>query len=77
MPVRLQEFRQRASGNVAAARKSEMRMPSSQFGLDSNLKCGFLDAFMQLKKMRMRLADSDPNNLHDSLRRKSSYSFDR
>lgn len=53
-----------------------MRMPWSQFGLDSNLKCRFLDAFVKLEQMRMRLTDSDPNNFHMTFRRESSDSFD-
>ncbi len=75
--VQLQKFRQRASGNIAAARESEMRMPWSKFGLDSNLKRCFLDAFVKLEQMRMRRTNPDPNNFHDSLRWKSSYAFDR
>lgn len=54
-----------------------MRMPRSQFRFDSNLKRGFLDAFVKLKQMRVTCADADPNNLHVALRRESSDFFDR
>ena len=77
VPVRLQEFREHASRNIMAARESEVRMPRSQFGLDPNLKRGFLDAFVQLKKVRMRRADADPNDFHATSRWKCSNALDR
>ena len=44
-----------------------MRMPGAKLRLQADLKRGFLNPFMQLKKMRMRLANADPNDFHHTL----------
>jgi len=54
-----------------------MRMPWTQFGLDSDRERGFLDAFVKLKQMRMAGAGADPDYFHQSFRRKSANAFQR
>ena len=53
-----------------------MRMPRTQFRFQSDLKSGFLNTFVQLKKMWVTSADSDPNNFDMPFGRKCSDSFD-
>ncbi len=52
-------------------------MPRPQFRLDSRCERCFLNALVQLKKMRVCLADSNPDYLYDSFGWKSSHAFDR
>jgi len=54
-----------------------MRMPWAQFRFDSNGERRFLHAFVKLKKMRMSLPDSHPDNFYMTLGRKSSNALDR
>ena len=43
-----------------------MWMPGTQLGLQPHGECCFLNTFVQLEKVRMRLPNSDPNNFRDS-----------
>jgi len=52
-------------------------MPGTQLGLESHCERCFLDTFVQLKKVRMCLSDSNPDNLHVTFRREGSDAFDR
>src|SRR5436309_11538656 len=54
-----------------------MSMPGTQLGLESHCERCFLDTFVQLKKVRMCLSDSNPDNLHVTFRREGSDAFDR
>jgi len=49
-------------GNIPAAREGDVRMKRPQLGLESRVDRGFLDAFVQLEKMRMAGPDADPKN---------------
>ena len=40
-----------------------MRMKRAQIGLEAGSERGFLDAFVQLKKMRMPMAHAEPKNI--------------
>lgn len=53
-----------------------MRMPGPKLRFQSDLERRFLNAFVQLKKMRMALTDANPNNFHVAFGWKSSDSFD-
>lgn len=57
--------------------QSEMRMPRTQFGLESDSQRCFLDTFVQLKKMRVTLSDTDPDYFDGSLWWKCPNAFDR
>ena len=74
--VRFQKFAERATGDAAATRNREMRMPRPQFRLDPHLERRFLDAFVKLKKMRMTRSHADPNYFHHSFRWKCSDDLD-
>ncbi len=47
-------------------------MKRPQIGLESGADGGFLNAFVQLEKMRMPAADSDPNDVRPALPGKNS-----
>ena len=53
-----------------------MRMPRTQIRKQPDRERSFLDPFVQLKKMRMTRADSDPDYFYHAFRRKCSDSFD-
>lgn len=54
-----------------------MRMPRSQIGGETYRKRCVLDAFVQLKEMRMACAHADPDNFRRALGRKCSDTFNR
>lgn len=54
-----------------------MRMPWPQFWFESDLERRFLDAFVKLEQVRMTCADADPDDFHNSFRRKCSNPFHR
>ena len=60
--IRLQEFPERLSGNIAAARNGDVRMPRTKFRLETSSERGFLHSLVNLKQVRVRLADADPDN---------------
>ena len=49
-----------------------MRIPCAQFRLQTDSQSGFLDAFVDLKKMWMARANTHPDNLRDPTWRKGS-----
>jgi len=53
-----------------------MRMPRTQFRLDSNRERRFLNAFVKLKQMWMTGARPNPDYFHQSFRRKSADAFE-
>ena len=54
-----------------------MRMPWPQFRLEPDLERRFLNAFVKLEQVRMPSADADPDDFHNSFRRKCSDGFYR
>ena len=58
------------------ASERDVRMPGAQIRFQSNGEGGFLRALVQLKKMRMTCADTDPDNLWHASWRKCSDAFD-
>src|SRR6516162_9870995 len=52
-------------------------MPRTQLRLDPCGERGFLHAFVDLKQMRVRFADTDPDNLRSTFCRKGSDTSNR
>src|SRR5205823_3123194 len=61
--MRSQKWPQRFRRNITATREGDMRMKRAQIGLEAGGERSFLDAFVQLKKMRMPLAHAEPKNI--------------
>ena len=70
--IRLQEFPERLSGDIPAARECNMRMPRTKFRLETSSERGFLHSLVNLKQVRVRLADADPDNFRSTLCRERS-----
>ena len=70
--IRLQEFPERLSGDIPAARECNMRMPRTKFRLETSSERGFLHSLVNLKQVRVRLADADPDNFRSALCRERS-----
>ena len=70
--IRLQEFPERLGGNIAAARNGDVRMPRTKFRLETSSERGFLHSLVNLKQVRVRLADADPDNFRSALCRERS-----
>ena len=60
--IRLQEFPERLSGDIAATRECDMRMPRTKLRFDTDGQRRFLHALVNLEQMRVRFADADPDN---------------
>ncbi|MEY2537954.1 MAG: hypothetical protein QOG67_1694 [Verrucomicrobiota bacterium] len=54
-----------------------MWMPCAQIRLQANSQSSFLDAFVDLKQMRMARANANPDDLWNAARRKSSNTSQR
>ena len=70
--IRLREFPERLSGDIPAARECNMRMPRTKFRLETSSERGFLHSLVNLKQVRVRLADADPDNFRSALCRERS-----
>jgi len=70
--IRFQKFSQQLRCDIAAARNRNVRMPGVQLRLQPGGERGFLNAFVDLKQMRVRRADADPDNFRSSLSGKRS-----
>ena len=70
--IRLQEFPERLSGDIPAARECNMRMPRTKFRLETSSERGFLHSLVNLKQVRVRLADADPDNFRHAVCREHS-----
>ncbi len=64
-------------GDILAASERDMRMPGAKIRLQPGNERGVLHTFMQLKEMRVRFADTDPNYFWPALGRKNSNPGDR
>lgn len=74
--VGFEKLSKRAGWNVMAARQRKVRVPRSQIGFQSDAERRFLDAFMNLKEVRVPPTDADPDNLNHASWRKCSNAFD-
>src|SRR2546421_713493 len=70
--IRLQEFPERLSGDIPAARECNMRMPRTKFRLETSSERGFLHSLVNLKQVWVRLADADPDNFRHAVCRERS-----
>jgi hypothetical protein len=61
----------RLARNVAAAPQCDVGVPGSKFRFQSRRQGCFLNAFVNLKQMRMTCADADPDDLRRALWRES------
>ena len=62
LSIQLQEFPERLSGDIAATRHRDVRMPGAKLRFDTDGQRGFLHALVNLEQMRVRFADADPDN---------------
>ena len=58
-----QKWTQRFRRNVSATGERDVRMKRAQIGLEAGSERGFLDAFVQLEKVRMPVARAEPKNI--------------
>ena len=70
--IRFEKFLQRAFGNLATTRESDMRMPRAQVRFQSDSQRCVLHSLVQLKKMRMTRAHAYPDDFRNALGRKLS-----
>jgi hypothetical protein len=66
--VGFEEFLEHAAMNIVATRERDMRVPGTQVGFESDGEGDVLHSFVQLKEMRVPLADTDPDDLHRTFR---------
>ncbi|MEY2557488.1 MAG: hypothetical protein QOE34_913 [Verrucomicrobiota bacterium] len=64
--VRTEKRPHRFRRNIPATRESNVWMKRAQIGLESRSDRGFLHPLVELKKMRMAVADSNPKNVRTS-----------
>ena len=70
--MRTQKVAERLVGDILATRQGDMRVPRSQVGIEARREGGVGHALVELKEMRMPLADTDPDDFWPALRRESS-----
>jgi hypothetical protein len=75
--IRPQKFSQRLRCNISAARNRDMRMPGTKLRLQSNGERGFMDALVDLEQMRVRLANTDPDDFRSAFCRERSDAHNR
>jgi hypothetical protein len=71
--IGLQKFSEGLRGYIAATRNRDMRMPGTKLRLEPRTKRRLLHSLVNLKQVRMRLTDADPNDFWRALCRKCSY----
>jgi hypothetical protein len=71
--VRLQKLSKRLRGNILATRNGDVRMPGTKLRLEAGGERGFLHTLVNLKQVRVRLTDTDPNNFRRAFCRKHSH----
>ena len=70
--VPAEEGTNRLRRNILATREGQVRMPGSQIGLEPGGECGVGHLFVQLKEVRMTVANPEPENFRPPFRRKSA-----
>lgn len=73
----LQKLPKRLRRNIPASRNGDVRMPRPQIRLQPGSERGFVHAFVDLKQMRVRLANADPNDFRSAFYRKCSDTANR
>ena len=72
-----QEWFYERGGDAASARDCEVRRPGAFFDRQSAGESGLVDAFVQLKQVRMGLSDADPENARLAVFRENGEASDR
>ena len=76
--IRVQKLPERLRGNIPASCNGNVRMPWAQIRLQPGSERGFLDAFVDLKQMRVRLADADAKaSIYATLEAKFEFLYDQ
>ncbi len=68
----LQKLPERLRGNIPASCNGNVRMPGAQIRLQPGSERRFLHAFVDLKQMRVCVANADPNDFRSAFCRKCS-----
>src|SRR5581483_555255 len=70
--IRLQELSKRLRRNILATRNGDVRMPRAKVRLEARSERCLLHSLVNLKQVRMRFADADPDDFRRALCRKRS-----
>ena len=71
--IRLQKLSKRLRRNTPATRNGYVWMPGTKLRLEPDSERGLLHALVNLKQVRVRLTDANPDNSRRTLGRKRSY----
>ena len=72
LSIRLQKFSKRLRRNIPATRNGYVWMPGAKFRFETDSERGLLHALVNLKQVRVRLIDANPNNFRRTFCRKRS-----
>src|SRR4029077_7131352 len=67
-----QKFSKRLHRNIPATRNGYVWMPGTKFRFETDSERGLLHALVNLKQVRVRLIDANPNNFRHTFCRKRS-----
>ena len=70
--IRLQKLSKRLRGHIPATRDCNVRMPGAKLWLEAGSQRGLLHPLVNLKQVRVRLTDADPDNFWRTPCRKRS-----
>ena len=70
--IRLQKLSKRLRRNIPATRNGYVWMPGAKLRLETGSERGLLHALVNLKQVRVRLTDANPNNFRRTFCRKRS-----
>src|SRR5262249_4550686 len=69
-------FSKRAGTDITATRQSEVRMPRSQIGFESDCERRFLDTLVKLEEVGVPPSGADPDDFNHAFWGKCSDAFD-
>src|ERR1700756_2003271 len=72
LSIRLQKFSKRLRRNISATRNGYVWMPGTKLRFETDRERGLLHALVNLKQVRVRLTDPNPDNFRRSVGRKRS-----
>ena len=72
LSIRLQKLSKRLHRNIPATRNGYVWMPGAKLRLETDSERGLLHALVNLKQVRVRLTDANPNNFRRTFCRKRS-----
>ena len=70
--IRLQKLSKRLGGHIAATRERNVRMPGAKLRVEASSQRGLLHPLVNLKQVRVRLPDANPDDFRRTLCRKRS-----